>query len=445
MLRFGSNRRLFALVVAAVMLGGLAPLSQPGAANAVVLPAPSLTSPADGSTASANPVFAWAAVPNATKYRIEISANASFSPTVLTDETANLRYAPATELPLGTLYWRVAARDSGNTLGNYAARDFIKAWGASPTPTSPPLTDPSDPDDVVSLEFPTDPLLFTWNGLPGAQSYQLQVDDADDFIGATTYATKNTAYVITEPRTVGQTFFWRLRGVSGGNFSVWSAIGKFRSTWTTKPVLMYPADNATDITDVYFDWDPVLGAKTYQLQVSPNGDWTNNKTIDVTVKSTRYAPPEPLNNGNYFWRVRALDAASLSANFGPWSDNEGVTGDEQRVPAWLGLQAGTRLAEQRRQHRRREWRGRYLAEPHVQLDARHAMLRGIGSGSARARSMSSPAPRLHHQSHYLDPLYQRRWHGAGDPRWMLSQSDPRDDVLLGRGRLGQPSREPVCI
>jgi len=102
-LRFGSNRRLFALVVAAVMLGGLAPLSQPGAANAVVLPAPSLTSPADGSTASANPVFAWAAVPNATKYRIEISANASFSPTVMTDETANLRYAPATELPLGTL------------------------------------------------------------------------------------------------------------------------------------------------------------------------------------------------------------------------------------------------------------------------------------------------------------------------------------------------------
>ena len=88
---------------------------------------------------------------------------------------------------------RVAARDTGNVLGDYAARDFTKAWGASPTPTSPPLTDPSDPDGVVSLEFPTDPLLFTWNGLPGAQSYQLQVDDADDFIGATTYTTKNTA------------------------------------------------------------------------------------------------------------------------------------------------------------------------------------------------------------------------------------------------------------
>ena len=320
--------RLVALLVTAVMLAGLVPLASPGTAQAAVLDAPTLTSPASGATVTGNPVFAWTMVSGAAKYRIQISSSPSFTSPVAAD-TQNLRFAPPTELPLGTLYWRVAALDSKNVLGTYATGTFEKAWGASPEPISPPVSDPADPDGVVSLAFPTEPLLFTWKPLAGAQSYELVVDDADDFIGATTYKTKNTAYVITEPRTVGDTFYWQVRGVAGGIYSDWSEVGKFRSTWSTKPVLVYPGDNAVGITDVYFDWDPVLGAKTYQLQVSPNADgWTNNKIIDVTVKSTRYAPPVPLNNGNYFWRVRALDAAS-TANFGPWSDIEGVPGDER--------------------------------------------------------------------------------------------------------------------
>lgn len=327
-LRFGSDRRrAVVLMVTAVLLAGLAPLSSPGSARAVVLDAPTLSAPGPGATVSGNPVFAWTVVSGAAKYRIQISSSPAFTSPVAAD-TQNTRFAPPTELPLGTLYWRVAALDPGNVLGTYATGSFEKAWGASPEPISPPVSDPSDPDGVVSLAFPMEPLLFTWKPLAGAQSYELQVDDADDFIGATTYTTKNTAYVITEPRTVGQTFYWQLRGVSGGIYSDWSAVGKFRSTWATKPVLVHPANNAVGITDTYFDWNPVLGAKTYQLQVSPNGDWTNNKTIDVTVKSTRYVPPVPLNNGNYFWRVRALDAAS-TPNYGPWSDNEGVAGDER--------------------------------------------------------------------------------------------------------------------
>ena len=321
MSRNGSGRgRLLALAVTAAMLAGLAPLASPAPAAAVVLGSPTLTSPGSGSTVAGNPVFAWETVGGAIKYRIEVSSNPSFSSPAIADETQNLRYTPTTELPLGTLYWRVAARDATNALGTYASSSFTKGWGGAPNPLTPA--------DGATLTFPTDPLLFTWQALVGAQSYELQVDDAEDFIGATTYTTKNTAYVITEPRTVGQTFYWRVRGVSGSIYSDWSPTADFRSVWPTKPVLVYPANNAVGITDVYFDWDPVLGAETYQLQVSPNGDWTNNTTIDVTVKSTRYAPPVPLNNGNYFWRVRALDAAS-KANFGPWSDNEGVTGDER--------------------------------------------------------------------------------------------------------------------
>ncbi len=170
-------RRLLALAVTAVMLAGLAPLATPARVAAVVLAPPTLTSPGSGTTVTGNPVFAWTAVGGAIKYRIEVSLNPSFSSPAVADETQNTRYTPATELPLGTLYWRVAARDTGNVLGTYASSSFTKGWGAAPNPLTPA--------DGATLSFPTDPLLFTWDALAGAQSYELQVDDADDFIGAT--------------------------------------------------------------------------------------------------------------------------------------------------------------------------------------------------------------------------------------------------------------------
>lgn len=305
-----TRRGAVALAAAMLLLSGVVPAVPPGTAVAVVLASPTLTSPSSGDTVTGNPVFAWTAVSGAAKYRIEISASATFSPTVVAEDTETLRYTPISELPLGQLYWRVAAKDAANTLGTYASDVFTKEWGVSPNPLTP--------SDGATLTFPTDALLFTWEALPGAQSYELQIDDASDFVGATSYATKNLAYVVTEPRTVGQEFFWRVRGVSGGLYSDWSPARTFTSEWPTAPTLVHPADGAST-TDVYFDWDPVPGAKTYQLQVSPNGDWANNKTIDVTVKSTRYAPPTTTNNGNYFWRVRAMDAASTQ-NYGPWSE-----------------------------------------------------------------------------------------------------------------------------
>jgi hypothetical protein len=143
------------IVVGAALVGGVLPLSSPAGAAAVVLGPPTLTSPADGDTVSANPVFAWTEVANAAKYRIEVSIESDFSPLVsgFPVTTLELRYAPPAELPLGTLYWRVAALDASNVVGTYATRSFTRDWGSAPNALAPA--------DGAEFAFPTDPQLFT--------------------------------------------------------------------------------------------------------------------------------------------------------------------------------------------------------------------------------------------------------------------------------------------
>jgi hypothetical protein len=279
-----------------------------------VLDAPVLVSPSDGGVSGGNPVFTWEAMPGAVKYRFAISQSPTFDPLVGSAvDTVNVQYAPPAKLPLGTVYWRVAAVDAANVMGSYAVSSFQHQWAEAPNLVSPEV-------DAV-LNYPDDPLLFTWDPLAGAKTYNVQVDDDAAFSGAvTTYTTNNTSFTLTAPQTNNQQFFWRVQGVSGAVVSPWSDARPYSIKWPVKPVLLAPG--ATPVTDVVFSWTPVNGAVKYQLQVSPNQDFANNKILDVITTGPRYSPPTTLDNGSYYWRVRAYDTTTVNdakANPGEWS------------------------------------------------------------------------------------------------------------------------------
>jgi len=195
---------------------------------------------------------------------------------------------------------------------------------ASPSPFGPP--------DGGTLSFPTEPPLLQWLPVEGAKSYRIEIDDAPDFIGATAASTVNTAYTLTEPQTIGQPFYWRVQTTSStGAVSDWSPTWSYEVAWpASSPVLVEPALGET-VDDVVLRWEPVAGASTYQIQVSPNADWSNNVVVDLTVKGTSYSPPVTLENASYFWRVRARDAAS-PANLGTWSEEGQFTRAWQDTP-----------------------------------------------------------------------------------------------------------------
>ena len=306
-----TRSRALTLLAGVLMIAGLFP------AAALAAPpsgAPTLLTPTNGQVVSSNPIFSWSAVSGATKYRIQISTSPGFSPLVYSVDTVNRKATPPADLPLGVLYWRVAGTDGGAGIGPFTQSDFTKAWGNAPVIDTPV--------DAATFNFPTQPVLFDWQPLANAKNYTLEIDDADDFISPLVQATtNNTNFTLTEPLTINQTFYWRLRATSSaaGVVSDWTGTRTFDYLWPTVPTLLTPPDAVgTPLRDITFSWSPVVGAKTYQLQISPNGDWDNNVIEDVTIKSTKYNLPENLDNGSYFWRVRAKDAKGTPNN-GGWS------------------------------------------------------------------------------------------------------------------------------
>jgi hypothetical protein len=87
------------------------------------------------------------------------------------------------------------------------------------------------------------------------------------------------------------------------------------------PSLTGPADDATTpLKDVVLTWtNNAADATKFQVQVSPNGDWTNNTVTlpnnGITVNDL-YEMPISLPHANYYWHVRALDN---NGNHTPWS------------------------------------------------------------------------------------------------------------------------------
>lgn len=300
---FRTVRRPRALVVPLLVTLLALGLSGP-AARAAGVGAPTGLSP-DSVAVDGTPVLAWDRVATATSYSVEVSASSSFDTLLWSTSTINHRAVPNRELDAGTVYWRVrAVADSGT--GPWASASFDRDALAGPT-----LVGPS-PGTV--LQQPGEPPLLSWSPTPGATAYTVQVGtDAafTDPLQYDEYSTKVSAFVVPDPQ-VAQGYYWRVRATLGnGVLTQWSQTGDYEVAGLSAPVLQSPADSpSTDVEDVVLDWEPVLGAKTYNLQVSTDQNFSDtNLDVNATgIVGTRYSPPVTLANDQYFWRVQPVDA-----------------------------------------------------------------------------------------------------------------------------------------
>ncbi len=313
--------RMWRLGLAAAFVASLLIVQAGQALATAPSSAPTIKSPVNGSNVgNANPTLSWAAVGNAVYYRVQISTIATFSSTIYDVETHALQATPPSLLPFTTLYWRVAGEDSSHATGPFSTASFTKSLSSAPVPLTP--------TNGGTLIFPTDPVVFSWQPVPGAVSYTLRVGNSSDFTSnPVQYTTSNTSYTLTDTQSftqsdgiTPQSWWWEVQAnYANSSVTQWSTPWSYFISWPATPQLESPSNGAVGVTDTVFSWDPVLGAATYEIQVSPNGDWQNNTIIDQTsVYGSRFAPDQTLDNSSYYWRVRAR-AAGSATNYGQWS------------------------------------------------------------------------------------------------------------------------------
>jgi hypothetical protein len=279
-------------------------------ARADSLASPELGAPAQGATVTANPTLSWAPVARAAKYRIQVSTSEVFSGTpAYTAVVFGTSATPNTELPLGTLYWRVRTIDGTNVEGTYSeAQSFTRVPGNAPALVSPA--------PGATLSYPGDAAVLSWQPVAAMDKYVVQIDDESTFTGATSFTTAATSLALPVTLPSNSPRYWRVQGISTNpavttKWSDESDLRSFSIAWpgTSKPTLLGPVDDVdVDIDDFEFSWTAVAGAAKYEIQTSTAPDFPVDSSLTSTVVTgaTRYRPRASMAQDQYFWRVRAL-------------------------------------------------------------------------------------------------------------------------------------------
>ncbi|CAB4762069.1 unannotated protein [freshwater metagenome] len=257
-------------------------------------------------------VLSWRPVRGADSYHVQISTTDSFNSVLWSGESLSTMATPTRLLAPGTMHWRVAAEQDGR-VGTWSVGKFTL-----PRSKSPVLVAPAD---GAQLAQPDEAVLLEWESLPGAQAYQVEVDDANgDWIDFKTAVTSLTSYAPINA-TPGGTYWWRVRGILGeGNLTPPSEARSFVVGELPKVTLKRTEPL---LEDVVLEWDAKPGAVRYEIRVSTDDDF-NVITDQRYVAGTRYSPPVTYDNANYWWQVRAVNVDGRAEEWPSESERIGV-------------------------------------------------------------------------------------------------------------------------
>ncbi len=266
----------------------------------------------DSQSSTTAVVLSWKPVRGATSYHVQAATSRSFADTVMDVVTVNTHATPTAVVPFGKVFWRVSATKGGGW-SKWSTAAFNRAQRSGPI-----LTEPANGAD---LDQPAHPPVLTWDPVPGARSYQVEIDGEErDWVDTETYTTRTTSLVPTETQQPG-TYWWRVRAffdneVNSRPSAEWS--------YSISP-LPTVSLKATDDTmeDVVLQWDPVPGAVDYEVRVSTDNGF-NVITDRQYVTGTRYSPPTTYDNASYWWQVRARDVFGQTEEWPVYPDRTGV-------------------------------------------------------------------------------------------------------------------------
>jgi hypothetical protein len=195
--------------------------------------ATTIAAPKDGTSVpkSNEATLSWAPLTGALTYDYQYSLNADYS------NKTNPADIDGTSVVVGGLdagtkyYWRV--RSATPVISPWVKGSFITSLG------NPALTSPSAFDQAAASVNPS----FSWNAVPGAVSYELQVSDNPFYANAwVKKPLEHTVWMWEDTLEYATTYYWRVKAYSTGTESKWT-----EGTFTTIPE---PTEAAAPVINV---------------------------------------------------------------------------------------------------------------------------------------------------------------------------------------------------
>jgi len=170
------------------------------------------------------PVFDWTPISGAARYRVQIATTEAFDTLHYNEETERrAALPPATMLPDGTtmVHWRVRAEGDDDAMSAWSEPAHFAVATAeregeegSLRVDAPPV--PLHPDSRQDTPVDQSAVPFSWEGIPEASGYQLQVAPSEDFddpsVDLTVDQTTSVTLYDVLPLEV-TSFHWRIRAL----------------------------------------------------------------------------------------------------------------------------------------------------------------------------------------------------------------------------------------
>jgi hypothetical protein len=272
--------------------------------------APAAIAPSDeASCQDVSITLDWSDVIGAGTYTLQVDDNNDFSSPLFNQGSLASTSQPVEGLSEGTnYYWRTKAVNSCGVEGPWSSgNSFATLISSFATPV---LTGPAN-----SIECQPVNLTLSWENVPNATSYSLQVDNNSDFSSPdylqSCAGTNHNCSSLSESTL----YYWRVS--ASGSCSVtgsWSDVRSFKtgSGGMTAPSLTTPADSSNgEPLSLTLSWGSVTNATGYRFQLDDNEDFASplyNEDITANSKVVSGLTEKT----TYFWQVRANGTCSAS-------------------------------------------------------------------------------------------------------------------------------------
>jgi hypothetical protein len=297
-------------------------------------PAPTLLSPVNNQmNISINPLLDWNDIGGAMNFRLQLSVFADFHTLIINDSSlTSSQYRVNGGLAYNSGYfWRVQALNV-NGWGSYSSvfRFFTSFTPPPPAPTliSPannsvdvalgPVLDWSDVLDAMNLKSVSTGKTMNAEDVT---TYRLQISEEPTFTTGLIYEDTNitgSTYNMPEGYLMWTTkYYWRVAGKNASGWGSYSTAWNF-TTLTDElpqaPVLITPVNRASEVNLIpLLDWNDVITASRYRVQVSTNRFFTTFAVNDSNVSASQFQVTGGLAyNSGYYWRVQAKNAIGWS-------------------------------------------------------------------------------------------------------------------------------------